>query len=99
MLYDELQQHFGSHIAKRVQSSLTRMEFQKVDVDKLRSYLEARAEASANCYKKLMDNPLERGNVRCEILHKQWSDAEDLVYLISVAEDVSLRVRATMAGA
>lgn len=96
MLYEELQSRYGAHIAKRVQHELSRSEFLNVELEALLMFLEQRADKAAHDYKKLMDNPLERGNVRSGILQKTWSDAEELAYLLSVAEDVSATVRATL---
>lgn len=94
MLYEELQQRYGNHVAKRVRHDLTRGEFNAIALDGLPAYLEARAERAAQDYKTVMDNPLDRGSVRSEILQKMWREAEDLAYLLSVAEDVSTTVRA-----
>ena len=98
MLYNELEQRYGAHIAKRVQIGLNRSEFTSASLERLLPILEARAEKAAQDYKKLMDNPLERGNVRSEVLQKWWHDAEDLLYLLTVAEDVSTTVRTTLAN-
>jgi hypothetical protein len=96
MVFEELQQRYGSHIARRVQHDLGRAEFNLVDLDQLPVYLEARAEKAARDYRMVMENPLERGNVRCEVLQKLWREAEDIAYLLSIAEDVSTAVRATL---
>ena len=96
MLYEDLQQRYGNHIAKRVRLALGSKEFNNADVGTLLNYLETRAEKVAQDYRTLMSNPLERGNMRSETLQKQWRDAEDLAYLLSVAEDVSTAVRASI---
>jgi len=36
--------------------------------------------------------------MQCESLQRLWREAEDLAYLLSIAEDVSITVRASMAG-
>lgn len=96
MNYDEIQQKYGTHLAKRIQRSLKPNEFLSTNLSNLAEFLEVRAEKAANDYRKLMDNPLERGNVRSELLQKVWSDAEELAYLLSIAEDVSSTVRASL---
>ena len=96
MLYEELKQRYGNHIAKRVQRELDNREFRSVAVDSLPTYLETRAENVARDYKTIMENPLERGNVRSEVLQKRWREAEDLSYLVYIAEDVSSAVRASL---
>ena len=98
MVYEELQQRYGNHIAKRVQLELGKAEFHSVDIDVLPAFLESRAEKAAQDYKLLAENPLERGSMRSEVLQKRWREAEDLAYLLSVAEDVSITVRAAIAG-
>jgi hypothetical protein len=99
MLFHDLQQRYGSHIAKRIKIGLAPAEFNSADLEKLPIYLEKRAEKAAQDYKALMQNPLERGNVRSEVLQKLWRDAEDLAYILSIAEDVSVTVRAALAEA
>ncbi len=96
MLYDHLQQRYGTHLAKRVQRELNGKEFAQVPVDQVSEFLAARADKAAQDYKSLMDNPLERGNVRSEVLQKRWQDAEDLAYIVTIADDVTLTVRASM---
>jgi hypothetical protein len=97
MLYEDLRQRYGTHIAKRVQHELNRSEFERIVLENLPVHLEERADKMERDYQALMNNPMERGNVRSEILHKRWRDAEDLAYLLSVAEEVSMTVRAAIA--
>lgn len=99
MLYEEIRQRYGSHIAKRVQRELNQNEFNSLKVDDLHDYLESRAEKVGHDYRVIMANPFERGNVRSEVLQSRWREAEDLVYLLSVAEDVSLAVRESLKNA
>lgn len=96
MLYEELRQRYGNHIAKRIQRDLSHDEFRRADLETLVPFIETRAEKLAQDYKTLMENPFERGNMRSEVLQGRWRQAEDLAYLLSVAEDVSLAVRAAM---
>jgi len=98
MLYGELQVRYGNHIAKRVERELSRSEFSAADLNDLPHFLEKRAEKAAENYRQIMANPLERGTMQCESLQRLWREAEDLAYLLSIAEDVSITVRASMAG-
>jgi DNA repair exonuclease SbcCD ATPase subunit len=98
MIYEELQQRYGAHVAKRIQRELNQSEFSSVHLENLKNHLEQRVERTEKNYKSLMSNPLENGNVRSEILQKQWHEAENLAYLLSIAEDVSSTVRAAIAS-
>jgi tryptophan synthase alpha subunit len=99
MLYEDLRQRYGNHVAKRVQSELTRNEFHSVLLDDLPIYLAARAEKAAQKYRVAMENPIDRGSARGEVAQKLWREAEDLAYLLSVAEEISATVRASVASA
>lgn len=99
MLYEDLHQRFGSHIAKRVQVELSASEFKQVDVEGLVLYLETRAEIAHKEYQSRVDNPFSRakdGNM--DALYQRWRDAEDLAYLVMVAEDVGTATRLVMAN-
>jgi hypothetical protein len=98
MQYEELQQRYGNHVAKRIQTGLMRNEFATVPIEELCIYLERRAEKAALDYRQIMSNPLDRGSLRSEVRQKVWRDAEDLSYLLSIAEDVSSTVRASVTG-
>ncbi len=95
MLYNDLHQYFGNHIAKRVQAQLSRSEFSQIDIKDLPEYLEMRAEAAHKEYQIYLDNPFgdsrPQASRKTEIdaLYRRWREAEDLAYLIAVAEDVS----------
>jgi hypothetical protein len=97
MLYEELRHRYGNHVANRVRRELSRNEFNQTTLENLPAYLEERAKKLGGNYQALMDNPFERGNVRSEILQKRWRDAEDLAYLLSIAEDVTAAVRGAIA--
>jgi len=95
MLYDELHRRFGSHIARRVQVELSASEFECVICDQLTLFLDDRAEAAHRDYQALLNNPFARDEMgpaheqKVNNLHRRWREAEDLAYLVSVAEDVS----------
>lgn len=102
MLYDELHQRYGAHIAKRVQQELAPSEFSAVEIDELVTYLEVRAETTHKEYQAQLHNPLSTGSNRSEAMDhlcRRWRAAEDLAYLLSVAENVSATVRMSLAGA
>ncbi len=104
MLYEELHHRYGTHIAKRVQVELSASEFKQVDAEELAVYLEMRAEAAHREYQTRLDNPFineELGAARAEYvgtLYHRWREAEDLAYLVAIAEDVSINARRVMAG-
>lgn len=105
MIFDELHQKYGSHIAKRVQLELSFSEFTKVAINELLSYLEMRAEEAHKAYQNILDNPFAfedksakyRGQVND--LYQRWKEAEDLSYLIMIADDVSANTKLAMASA
>jgi hypothetical protein len=104
MLYEELHQRYGNHIAKRVQQELSVAEFNQIAVPELLSYLELRAEAAHKEYRARLDNPFineELGDSRSDymdVLYRRWCEAEDLAYLVTIAEDVSTHTQANAEG-
>ena len=99
MHYQELHQRYGSHIAKRIQTELNFSEFNQVEVDELATYLEIRAEAAHKEYHVHLDNPFSKRELTSghtniiDLLHRRWRDAEEIAYLLTVAEDVSTNTR------
>lgn len=99
MIYQELHQRYGNHIAKRIQVELSVSEFKQVMVEELSKYLEMRAEAAHKEYQILLDNPFINDKVRikheanAKALYNQWRNAEDLAYLIAVADDFCAQMR------
>lgn len=104
MLYQELHQHFGSHIARRIQLELSASEFKQVVLEDLTEYLEQRAEEAHKAYQTRLDNPFineELGKARAQYidtLYHRWREAEDLAYLVSVAKDVGAATRLMVAN-
>lgn len=104
MRYDQLHLRFGSHIAKRVQVELSASEFSQVVCEQLTMFLDHRAEAAHREYQALLNNPFARDEMgaaheqRVNELHRRWREAEDLAYLVSVAEDVSQTTQRRMAN-
>jgi hypothetical protein len=100
MLYEDIHQRYGNHIAKRVRTELAPEVFAEITIDELLPYLEARAQFAHKEYQSRLDNPFineELGDSRKEymdVLYKRWCEAEDLAYLITIAEDVSSNARA-----
>ncbi len=107
MRYDDLHERYGAHIAKRVQVELTPSEFRHVSITELPPYLELRAEAAHREYQQFLNNPLNeerhgKGKTRAEQMetsYRRWREAEDLTYLITIAEDVSATTRRAMVAA
>ena len=101
MLYDDVRQSYGDHIAKRVQRELSAGEFHEAAADTLTQFLEARAEDAHQTYKARLTHNLSSLGIKGEItpsietLHRRWREAEDLAYIVSVAEDVSQNLRTT----
>jgi hypothetical protein len=94
MQYDELHQRYGGHIAKRVEQELLPSEFQKVTLQNLMTFLETRAEAAHLEYQKRLDQLMgQKPGADIDVIYQSWREAEDLAYLISVAEDISLHYR------
>ncbi|HEU0118827.1 MAG TPA: hypothetical protein VFR09_09365 [Alphaproteobacteria bacterium] len=101
MMYEDLHQRYGSHIAKRVQLELSPTEFRQIIVNELPTYLETRAELAHREYQTRIDNPFvstDKASKNVDTLYNRWRDAEDLAYLISIAEDVSATTRLVMAA-
>ena len=103
MMYEELHQKYGNHIAKRVQQELSNSEFQHIPINNLIHYLEDRAETAHQEYRVRMNDPFTHekltgkdGDVM-DRLYRRWCNAEDLAYLLTVAEDVSTTAHSKVA--
>ncbi len=97
MLYEELHSRFGTHVAQRIKRELTPTEFNQIDSDDLIEWLEMRAEAAHDAYRGLLNNPLassEQDSRQAGEACRRWREAEDLAYLVAVADDVSANARA-----
>lgn len=96
MQYEELHSRFGPHTANKVVAELTPSEFGSIPIDNLAHYLELRAERAHNEYLFWISQGLFIHAASSALapdinmLHKFWSDAEDLSYLVAVAEDVAV---------
>jgi len=98
MLYEDLHRRFGSHVSQRVKRELSEAEFNQITVEKLSDFLMSRAEASHRDYQNLLNNPLVASMVderRTKQASRRWREAEDLAYLVAVAEDVNANARAS----
>ncbi len=99
MIFDELHNRYGVHVARRVQQELTPAEFKEVSLDNLPGWLETRSETAHKEYQARLDNPFindELGAARdnyVDALYRRWQDAEELAYLVTVAEDVNVQAR------
>ncbi|MDX2027034.1 MAG: hypothetical protein SFW62_00165 [Alphaproteobacteria bacterium] len=102
MRYEQLHERYGTHIAKRVQVELSASEFRQLTPEALVQYLETRAETAHREYKTRLDNPFvneELGSARAgyvDLLYNRWREAEDLCYVVTVADGVSSHARATV---
>jgi hypothetical protein len=97
MTNEELRSRYGAHVLQRVRRELTSSEFNAVAIDALSAWLEARAESAHERYVRLLNDPLsasETGIPDTGAACTRWREAEDLAYLVAVAEDVGTRVSA-----
>jgi hypothetical protein len=96
MIFEELHSRYGTHVARRVQQELTPGEFNEIALAELPAWLETRAETAHRAYQARLDNPLldsDRDD-HVNTLYQRWQGAEDLSYIIAIAEDVGKRGRA-----
>jgi hypothetical protein len=96
VLYEELHRRYGAHVSQRVKRELSLSEFNQVLVQNLVGWLEARAEAAHAEYSNMLNNPLaytSADQMRAGIACRRWRDAEDLAYLVAIAEDVGDTIR------
>ncbi len=85
------------HVAQRIRRELTPLELNSIDIDSLPEWLEARAESIHEEYARLLSNPLavpEKVPSETGRACRRWREAEDLAYLVAVADDVGLNARA-----
>jgi len=93
MILEDIQRRYGGYIAKRLQTELNITDLADTDLAGLVDFLNERAEAAHRAYKKYLDNPLAAphdatAKEKTGNLYNSWRDAEELAYLISVAESV-----------
>ena len=92
LTYEELHRRYGTHVSQRVRRELTPSEFEILIVEDLPGWLEARAESAHDNYLRLLNNPKDGSSTgeACRL----WREAEDLAYLVVIAEDVGDNARA-----
>ena len=98
MQYEELHRRYGTHVSQRVRRELTPSEFNQIEIDNLAPWLEKRAEGAHEEYRRLQNNPLAASHLdaaRIGEACRRWREAEDLAYLVAVAEDVGMNARAS----
>jgi hypothetical protein len=98
MHYQELHQRYGSSIANRVKTELHNSEFLQINLEELLPYLELRAEAAHKEYQiqladRYSDGKISKHASLVDALHRRWKEAEELAYLLLVAEDVNTNAR------
>ena len=104
MIFEELHNRYGHHVAQRVRQELDAGDFARLGVAELPAWLETRAEAAHKEYQTRLENPFvneELGAARTDyidMLYRRWQDAEELAYLVAIAEDVSLHAGAAASG-
>ncbi len=101
MKAQDLYDRYGLLVSQRVAHELTPSEFDQVTVDVLPSWLENRAEAAHDTYRALLTNPPSCAQTdpsrRVGEACRRWREAEDLAYLVVIADDVSANVKAQRA--
>ena len=100
MIFEKLHKRYGSHVARRVQQELTTTEFGKIDLEDLPLWLETRAESAHRAYQAYVGNASanEPDGKRVAALYRHWQEAEELAYLITIAEDVSAQAHESGSG-
>lgn len=97
MTYEELYHRFGTHVSQRIRRELSPSEFSALSIDNLTSWLEERAEAAHELYVRMLSHPVIADAMRTipntRTACQRWREAEDLAYLVAVADDVSAHVR------
>ena len=94
MTFDELARHYGPQVAQRLRHELTEAEFNQVSLDTLSLWLETRAEHAHKTYCNLLNQPQLDKNVNMTGLAcRRWREAEDLAYVVAIADDVSHAVK------
>ena len=93
MLVDELHQRYGQRVAARLQEELTSIELDSIESADLLQYLETRAQLAHKEYLARLENPFISGDIgnmhvdHLDLLYRRWRWAEELAYLVDVAED------------
>lgn len=92
MTNEELNCRYGAHVSQRIGRELSASEFASVDIDDLPEWLDDRARTAHKVYLRLLGNPMlastEKSANDTRDACRRWREAEDLAYLVSVAEDV-----------
>jgi hypothetical protein len=97
VIYEELHRRYGTHVSQRLRRELSASEFSEVLLDNLTAWLAARAEAAHEAYRTLLNNPLassEDDSLHTGAACRRWREAEDLSYLVAIADDVGANARA-----
>jgi hypothetical protein len=89
MQQEDLLRRYGPHLSKRIKQELTPTELEQVPGNEILHYLEARADAARRDYEEHIKE------TQSHILRMRWREAEELAYLVMVAEDVGAALRAS----
>jgi hypothetical protein len=95
LTYEELHRRYGTHVSQRIRRELAPSDFETLQIDALPEWLESRAETAHENYLRLLTNPVLADKKVCDtgIACRRWREAEDLAYLIAIAEDVGTQPR------
>ncbi|MFA4993826.1 MAG: hypothetical protein WC521_00775 [Bdellovibrionales bacterium] len=98
MKYEDLHSRYGAYVSQRLQCELKTSEFESLKIDSLTEWLEVRAESAREEYLRLLSNPLiasEKGTTSTGSACRRWRIAEDLAYLVVIAEDGGAQAQAS----
>jgi hypothetical protein len=93
MTQRELSEYFGKVVADRVFQELAPGELSKVVVEDIAEYLEIRAESAHLKYTTAQHNPELFSDCERAQFEEAWRQAEDLAYIVQVAENVALNTQ------
>lgn len=86
MLYEELHCRYGDCVSHRLRSELTPTDFDAVGLGELLGWLKSRARTARENYRSLLNNPSAMSSCGAGDACRRWREAEDLVYLVALAE-------------
>jgi len=90
LTFEELNSRYGSYISQRLRQDLLSSELDTVEIEGLPQWLEERAEKAHKNYLMLLNNPIlssmDKNASSTGLACRRWRDAEDLAYLVAIAE-------------
>jgi hypothetical protein len=87
-VFEELHNRYGTHVALRVQKELSPAEFNELALGNFTHWLEERAMNAHRAYEARLENPLHANRSDAEVgaLYRRWQGAEELAFVVTVAE-------------